>query len=51
MKMDLVGAQLANGLVATIFAALGAAGAATRRHGTVWVALPWAAQGKSSTPQ
>ena len=44
-------AQLADGLVAGIFAALGAASAAARRRRTVCVALPGAAQGESSTAQ
>ena len=44
-------AQLADGLVAAIFAALGAAGSAAQRHGTVCAALPGAAQGESSTAQ
>jgi hypothetical protein len=44
-------AQLADGLVAAIFAALGAAGVAARRHGAVCIALPGAAQGESSTAQ
>jgi hypothetical protein len=44
-------AELADGLVAAIFAALGAVGAAARRHGAVCVAFPGAAQGKSSTVQ
>ena len=39
-------APLADGLVAAIFAALGAAGAAAQRHGAVCVALPGAAQGE-----
>jgi hypothetical protein len=38
-------APLADGLVAAVFAALGAAGAA-RRRGAVCVALPGAAQGE-----
>ena len=37
---------LADGLVAAIFAALGAASAAAQRHGVVCVALPGAAQGE-----
>ena len=41
-------AQLADGLVAAIFAALGAA---ARRHRAVCVASPGAAQGESSTAQ
>jgi hypothetical protein len=44
-------AQLADGLVAAIFAALGAAGVAARRHGAVCIASPGAAQGESSTAQ
>ena len=44
-------AQLADGLVAAIFAALGAAGSAARRHGAVCAASPGAAQGESSTAQ
>ena len=39
-------APLADGLVAAIFAALGAAGAAARLCGAVCVALPGAAQGE-----
>ena len=41
-------AQLADGLIAAIFAALGAA---ARRHRAVCVASPGAAQGESSTAQ
>jgi hypothetical protein len=44
-------APLADGLVAATFAALGAAGAATRGHGAVCVASPGAARGESSTAQ
>ena len=39
-------AQLADGLVAAIFAALGAAGAAAQRRGAVCAALPGAAHGE-----
>ncbi len=39
-------APLADGLVAAILAALGAAGAAAQRRGAVCVALPGAAQGE-----
>jgi hypothetical protein len=39
-------APLADGLVAAIFAAMGAASAAAQRHGAVCVALPGAAQGE-----
>jgi hypothetical protein len=44
-------APLADGLVALVFSALGAASAASRRHGAVCVALRGAAQGESSTTQ
>ena len=44
-------APLADGLVAFVFSVLGAASAASRRHGAVCVAWPGAAQGESSTTQ
>jgi hypothetical protein len=44
-------AQLADGLVGAIFAALDAAGAAARRRGAVCVALPGAAQGESAAAE
>jgi hypothetical protein len=44
-------APLADGLVAFVFSVIGAASAASRRHGAVCVALPGAVQGESSTTQ